>query len=165
MRLYSLASHSHGGASGVANLPTAKGICEYAINGASSYNPIARALLVALDEWADRGIAPPPSRYGDVRDGTLVTIEEAGRAFPKIQGVKFPTVINGLWTMDRGPRFGLTGGWLTKLPPARGKSYQVLVPKPDRDGLDVGAIRTVEIAAPVGTNTGWNLIAAGPRGN
>jgi hypothetical protein len=67
--------------------------------------------------------------------------------------------------MDRGPKFGLTGGWLTKLPPARGKPYQVLVPKPDQDGLDVGAIRTVEIVAPVGTNTGWNLIAAGPRGN
>jgi hypothetical protein len=164
VRLYSLAGHSHGGGSGVASLPAAKGICEYPINGASSYNTVARALLVALDEWADRGIAPPPSRYADVRDGTLVTVEEAARAFPKIPGVKFPTVVNGLWVMDRGPQFGLTGGWLTKLPPARGASYRVLVPKPDRDGIDVGGIRTVDVTAAVGTNTGWNLIAAGPRG-
>lgn len=164
VRLYTVASHSHGGASGVANLPVAKGICEYSINGAQSYNPTARALLVALDEWADRGVAPPPSRYGDVRDGTLVTIDDARRAFPKIPGVKFPPAMNGLWTLDRGPKFGLTGGWLSQLPPVRGASYQVLVPKPDRDGLDVAGIRTVDIAAPVGTNTGWNLIAAGPRG-
>jgi hypothetical protein len=164
VRLYSLASHSHGGASGVANLPDAKGICEYPINSANSYNPVARALLVALDEWADRGIAPPPSRYADVRDGTLVSVEEAGRAFPKIPGVKFPTVANGLWVMDHGPRFGATGGWLTKLPPTRGASYRVLVPKPNSDGIDIGGIRTLDIAAPVGTNTGWNLIAAGPRG-
>jgi hypothetical protein len=34
VRLYSLASHSHGGASGVAAIPTAKGVCEYPINGA-----------------------------------------------------------------------------------------------------------------------------------
>ena len=38
------------------------------------------------------------------------------------------------------------------------------MPKPDADGLDIGGIRTVDIAAPVGTNTGWNLMAAGPRG-
>jgi hypothetical protein len=40
----------------------------------------------------------------------------------------------------------------------------VLVPTPDRDGHDLAGIRTVDIAVPVGTNTGWNLRAAGARG-
>ena len=43
VRLYSLSSHSHGGASGVAAMPTAKGICEYPINGARSYNTLSCA--------------------------------------------------------------------------------------------------------------------------
>jgi hypothetical protein len=164
VRLYALSSHSHGGASGVAAMPAAKGVCEYPVNAENSYYTVARAMLVVMDEWADRGKAPPPSRYGQVQDGTLVTLEEAAAAFPKIPGVKFPTVLNELRLLDFGPHFNGTGGWLTKVPPARGPQYQVLVPKPDRDGLDLGGIRTVDIAAPVGTNTGWNLIAAGPRG-
>ena len=40
----------------------------------------------------------------------------------------------------------------------------MLVPKPDPDGIDAVGIRTVDVAAPVGTNTGWNLRAPGPRG-
>jgi hypothetical protein len=163
VRLYSLSSHSHGGSSGVAAMPTARGVCQYPTNNSNSYNSIARAMLVALDEWADRGVAPPGSRFADVRDGTLVSLEEAARSFPKIPGVKFPTVMNGLRILDFGPRFGPTGGWLTKLPPEKGAQYRVLVPKPDQDGLDLGGVRTLDIAVPVGTNTGWNLIAAAPR--
>ena len=55
-------------------------------------------------------------------------------------------------------------GGRTLLPPAHGSRYQVLVPTVDRDGLDVAGIRTLDIAVPVGTNAGWNLYAAGPRG-
>jgi hypothetical protein len=164
VRLFLMSSHPHGGGAGVAAIPTSKGVCEYPMNGGNAYNPVVRALLVALDDWADRGIAPPSSRYPDVRDGTLVTRADADRSFPKIPGAKFPGVVNELSVLDFGPKFGLTGGWLTKLPPARGGHYQVLVPKPDSDGLDLGGVRTPDVAAPVGTQTGWNLIAAGPRG-
>lgn len=38
----------------------------------------------------------------------------------------------------------------------------MLVPKPDKDGLDIGGVKTVDVVVPVGTNTGWNRIA-GPR--
>jgi hypothetical protein len=38
-----------------------------------------------------------------------------------------------------------------------------LVPKPDADGLDLGGIRTVDVAVPVGSNLGWNLRAVGHR--
>jgi len=163
VRLYSLSSHSHGGSSGVGAMPTARGICEYPTNGGNSYRAVLRALLVVMDEWADGRKAPPASQYAQVQDGSLVTLKEAAAAFPRIPGAKFPAFMNELRLLDFGSTFGPTGGWLTKLPPARGAQYQVLVPKTDGDGLEIGGVRTPDIAAPVGTNTGWNLIAAQPR--
>ena len=164
VRLYHMASHPHGGAAGVGAVPTDRGACEYVTNTYGSTAPAMRALLVALDDWADRGIAPPESKYPDTRRGTLATIEEVARTFPAIPGVTFPTAINRLEVLDFGPTFGPLGGRQTLLPPAHGSRYQVLVPTVDRDGLDVAGIRTLDIAVPVGTNAGWNLYAAGPRG-
>ena len=164
VRFYLLASHPHGGAAGVGARPTDYGACAYVTNTYRSAAPAMRALLVALDDWADRGIEPPASTYPDVRRGTLATVDEVARRFPAIPGVAFPTRVNGLDALGFGPTFGAGGGRQTVLPPTRGGSYQVLVPTTDRDGHDVAGIHTVDIAAPVGTNTGWNLHAAGPRG-
>lgn len=165
VRLYSLASHSHGGAAGVAVSPTDRGICTHPTNSNFSSAPAMRALLVALDEWVDRGIEPPPSAYPDVRNGTLGTLEAAANAFPRIPNVSFPKVVNELYIFDHGPLFSSRGGKLTLIPPARGARYEVLVPMPDRDGHDLAGVKTVDIAAPVGTNTGWNLLTPGPRGH
>ena len=164
VRFYLLASHPHGGAAGVGAMPTARGACAYATNTYRSAAPAMRALLVALDDWADRGIEPPASSYPDVRRGTLATVNEVARTFPGIPGVAFPTRVNGLDALGFGPTFGSGGGRQTVLPPTRNGSYQVLVPTTDRDGHDVAGIHTVDIMAPVGTNTGWNLMAPGPRG-
>ena len=164
VRLYYIANHSHVGASGVAARPTSTGTCAYPVNGNRSYATLLRALIVALDAWADGGVEPPPSVYPEVRDGTLVTVAEAAAAFPAIPGVTFPRVVNELDLLDFGPGFGSTGGHVTELPPLRRGRYQVLVPKPDADGIDEVGIRTVDVAAPVGTNIGWNLRAPGPRG-
>jgi hypothetical protein len=164
VRLYFMSSHPHGGGTGVGIVPTDRGSCEYVTNRYASTAPTLRALLVALDEWADQGIEPPRSSYPDTRRGTLATIGEVARTFPNIPGVTFPTVVNGLNTLDFGPMFGPRGGRLTVLPPSIGASYQVLIPTADRDGHDVAGIHSVDIAVPVGTNTGWNLYPAGPRG-
>ena len=164
VRLYFMSSHPHGGATGVGVVPTDRGSCEYVINSYRSTAPTMRALLVALDEWADQGIEPPKSSYPDTRRGTLATVDEVARTFPTIPGVRFPTVVNGLTTLDFGPMFGSRGGRLTALPPSSGAPYHVLIPTTDRDGHDVAGIRSVDIAVPVGTNTGWNLYPAGPRG-
>ena len=164
VRLYFAASHSHVGAGGVGARPTQTGTCAYPTNGNLSYNVLLRALVVAIDEWADRGVAPPPSRYPSLADRTLVPLSTAASAFPRIPGVSFPTVLNEVSVLDYGAKFGPTGGSLSLLPPARRATYKSLVPKPDADGLDLGGIRTPDIAAPVGTNTGWNLRSAGPRG-
>jgi alpha/beta hydrolase family protein len=164
VRMYFAASHSHTGATGLAARPTAKGICEYPVSGARSHDSLLRALMVALDDWADRGISPPKSVYPDRKNGALVSVEEASKAFPKIPGVTFPTVVNQAALLNHGPAFSSMGGRLTILPPTAGATYLALVPKPDADGHDLGGIRTVEIAVPVGTNLGWNLRAAGHRG-
>ena len=164
LRMYFAASHSHVGASGVGARPTTAGTCAYPTNGNLSYNALLRALVVALDEWADRGVAPPGNQYPSLADKTLVRLDEAASMFPRIPGVRFPTVLNEVSVLDYGAKFGPAGGWLSRLPPGRGAKYLSFVPKPDADGLDLGGIRTLDIAAPVGTNTGWNLRAAGPRG-
>ena len=164
VRFYAIASHSHVGATGVGAMPTDRGTCANVVNGFRSTAPVMRALLVALDAWADGGIEPPRSNYPDVSDGTLATVAEAAKTFPAIPGVTFPTVVNELWALDYGPTFGPEGGRITMLPPSRGARYEVLVPTTDRDGHDLAGIRTVDIAVPVGTNTGWNLRSPGPRG-
>jgi hypothetical protein len=164
VRLYYLPNHSHTGASGVAAVPTARGACEFPVTGTrGTRNAVLRAMLVVLDDWADRGIAPPASRYPDVQAGTLVPVGEAVAAWAGIPGVRLPAAANPLRLLDYGPGFTAEGGRLTLLPPRRGPRYEVLVPKPDAEGIEAGGIRTVDIVAPVGTNLSWNLRARGPR--
>ena len=163
VRLYFAAGHSHTGAAGLAMMPTAKGTCEYPVNGNRSHDSLLRALIVALDDWADRGVAPPKSVYPDMKSGSLVKLEDAAKAFPRIPGVKFPTELNVASVLKFGPDFSSTGGRLTTIPPSSGTKYMALVPKADADGLDLGGIRTVDVAVPVGTNIGWNLRPAGHR--
>jgi len=160
VRTYMVAGTQHGGRAASTTDP---GNCRWARNPHSAA-PVLRALRVALDDWADRGIAPPKSNYPTLADQTLVTIAEAKAAFPAIPGVNFPTVINGLALPQFGPGFKTTGGKLTQLPPGFGGTYQLYVPKPDKDGLDIAGIRPVEVAAPTATITGWNVRAMNRRG-
>jgi hypothetical protein len=164
VRLYLLAGHSHTGAAGLGVMPTSKGTCEYPVNGNRSHDSLLRAMIVILDDWADRGIAPPKSVYPDLKNG-LVTLADAAKAFPKIPNLKFPTDLNVASVLNFGPEFNSTGGRVTTLPPTAGKKYLALVPKADADGFETVGIRTIDVAVPVGTNLGWNLRAAGHRGD
>jgi len=48
-------------------------------------------------------------------------------------------------------------GIASLLPPAYlGRDYAILVPQVDADGNDKAGIRSVDVAAGLGTNTGWN---------
>ncbi len=164
VRLYFLSSNSHGGSIGLFNSPLAAGICAHPANGdATGQSPTHRALLVALDEWADKSIEPPRSNYPVVHNSTLVNLEEAAEHFPQIPGMPFPTVMNHFQFLNFGPEFSSIGGIETILPPLLGTPYKNYVPRTDKDGLDVGGIRPMEIRAPLGTNTGWNLRAPGHR--
>ena len=163
VRLYFGSSFQHGGVAGLLNPAQPAGMCQVQTQG-NGWSPTLRALLTNLDDWADRGIAPPKSNYPRLEDNTLVSLDAARAAFPAIPGMKFPTVINELSLPDFGPGFGSTGGRLTQLPPTlKGARYQLFVPRPDSDGLDIGGIRPMEVAAPLATVTGWNVRAAGRR--
>jgi alpha/beta hydrolase family protein len=179
VRLYLNSSMAHGyrtsglTVSGVV-APGANVLCGNPTPGASTSESI-RALLVAMDQWADQGTEPPPSNYprlgdrssgqqeGEGDEATLVTLDEARAAFPSIPGVAYPTVLNQYELLDFGPEFGKTGGILTLQPPVLGSSYEMFVPKPDKDGLDIAGIRPMQIRAPLGTTTAWNVRAPGHR--
>ena len=137
-------------------------MCENATNP-NYHGPTVRALLIALDAWADSGIEPPESNYPSLNDHTLVPLDAARRFFPRIPGVTFPPMLNALELLEFGPLFDSEGGILTELPPLLGPSYKIFVPKPDNDGLDIAGIRPMEIRAPLGTNAGWNVRAPGFR--
>jgi len=168
VRLYFHSSFSHVGGVGLFSPPSpplavgSTASCQHLTNSGAT-SPTMRAMLIALDAWADQGVAPPPSNYPRVEEGTLVTLKEASAAFPNIPGVSFPTVLNGLDVLNFGPEFSSVGGRLTVLPPLVGPSYKMFVPKSDQDGLDLAGVRTVDIRAPLGTNVGWALRVAGSR--
>jgi len=120
-------------------------------NGQQPDNPFdyqlpLRALLVAMEKWVRDGVAPPPSRYPRLQDGTLVRAAEV--AWPNIPGVTSPrTSIAGTRGVNRLlPR---DGGGGTPLP--------YLVPQTDRDGNERGGLRLPEVDVPLGTYTGWNF--------
>ena len=108
------------------------------------YSSYMRALLIALTEWVEKGIAPPDSRFPSRADGTLVTREEAAAAFPRLPGVTFPDVLNELRLRDHSVE-----------PPIEGAPYAVLVAAVDTDGNSQGGLRHPLLTAPIATHTGW----------
>ncbi len=108
------------------------------------YSSYMRALLIALTEWVEKGVAPPVSQFPSRRDGTLVTREEAEAQFPHIPGMDFPDVLNELRLRDH-----------TVEPPIEGAPYTVLVSAVDADGNSKGGLRHPLLTAPVATHTGW----------
>ena len=162
VRLYLMSGFEHTG-SLPATFPGTRGTCQN-LRNLMYHGPTLRAVLMALDAWADRGILPPKSNYPRVEDGTLVSLDQARAAFPGIPGVSFPTVVNELEVLDFGADFNARGGRLTRFPPAPGAKYRVFVPKSDEDGQNLAGIRPMELRAPTGTHTGWNLRAPTSRG-
>jgi hypothetical protein len=115
--------------------------------------------MVVLDEWASKGIEPPPSRYPKVKDGTLIAPSK--KSFPKIPGVRYEALHNRQLFLDYGPEI-LRGKMTIHPPKPLGKgAYKILVPKVDKDGNDIPGIRLPAIQVSIGTYTGWNLR---PRG-
>ena len=106
----------------------------------SDYRWAQAALLMDLDAWTRRGVAPPPSKHPMLGDATLVS--QSKIQFPNISGVQWPLHVPG------GYRADLPGG-LSVLP--------FLVPQVDSDGNDIGGIRLPEQAVPLGTYCDWGF--------
>jgi hypothetical protein len=134
------------------------GDCLHARNPAPQKETM-RALLVALTRWVHGQAEPPPSRTPRIADGTLVPPEAV--RFPRIPGVRFLALANGLPRLDFGPGFRPEdeSGVITVEPPrvVDPSAYRVLVPQVDADGNDLAGVRSTAIAAPLATFTGWNL--------
>src|SRR5262249_9102765 len=107
-----------------------------------------------------QGTAPPDSRIPRRVDGTLVTMDEWRRQFPRIPGAAIPSGPSDLPRLEFGRQFasGLLNEPPTVMP---GPRYAVLVPAVDRAGDAVAGVRAPMVEVPLATYTGWNLRARG----
>jgi hypothetical protein len=115
-----------------------------------TYAAFMRALLVALTEWVEHGIAPPASRFPSRVAGMLVPLAEARERFPRLPGVNFPAVLNELRLRDHATE-----------PPLETAPYPAFVQATDADGNALGGIRHPLLDAPLATYVGWSVRAAG----
>ncbi len=132
------------------------------------YSWTMRALLTHLAAWVKDGAKPPPSSRPTIAAGNLVAPDQV--RFPRIPAnnyggvtrpaVKFMADGDPLHVQDHGKDYnaadasGIISGDLPRGSTAR---YGALVPQVDSDGNDLGGIRDVFVAVPIGTYTGWNL--------
>ena len=147
LRTYLLAGTQH--VSGSFPPPTgrtalASGLDARALLGQELINPtpqitVMRALLRALRAWASDAVAPPPSQYPRIADGTLARSQDI--RFPALPHVADPRRIVG-------PARRIDGK-IVPLPH--------LVPQVDADGNDLAGIRDPDVAVPLATTTGWNF--------
>jgi hypothetical protein len=129
----------------------------YATNANLGAVSVVRALYQDLEDWVVAGTAPPDSQVPKVADSTLV--RPSAVAFPAIPGVKYTGLATLYPLLDWGPGYHAQdeSGIATQLPPAYlGRDYAILVPQVDADGNDKAGIRSIDVAAGLGTNTGWN---------
>ncbi len=110
VRLYFNSSTGHGFTTSGLLTPPPGQLARCANPTPTATAELTRALLVAMDAWADRGVEPPPSAYPRLDDGTLVPLADAVRAFPAIPGSKATSLVNELDLLNFGPAFGRTGG-------------------------------------------------------
>jgi len=141
VRMYSFSGSSHN----IGRFPPAVANGQQPDNSFDYQLPLRR-LLVAMETWVRDGVAPPPSRYPRMQDGTLVRAAEVN--WPNIPGVKSPR------TSIAGTR-GLNG--LLPREGGGGAPLPYLVPQTDRDGNELGGLRLPEVDVPLGTYTGWNF--------
>jgi hypothetical protein len=114
--------------------------------------PVVRALLHAMDRWVTEDVAPPPSAYPTIADGTLVPRENGG--WPAIPGYRFPPPQLIAYRLDFGPNW--LRGIVDNEPPKIGSPYVVRAPAVDADGNDRAGVCLPQLAAPLATYAGWN---------
>jgi len=161
-RVYYYASTHH--LLGLASLPGASAGALYATNGNAGVIPVVRALYQNLEDWVVKGTTPPDSQVPKIADATLVRPQQV--KFPAIPGVSYTGLVNNYSLLDWGPNYRPQdeSGIATQVPPAYlGRDYAILVPQVDADGNDIAGIRSLDVAVPLGTNTGWNYTSVPGR--
>jgi len=164
VRRYYFAGVTHGGGrGGFSTAVTKNEDCELAVNPAPSA-PMRAALMQSFVAWVTKGTPMPPSRYPTIADGVLVEDTIAAMGFPKIPGRPSPEhLVHPLLDYDLGPHFKYqdASGFLAAAPKLK-QSLPQRVVRVDADGNEVFGIKSPLQQAPLGTYTGWNVIASGP---
>jgi hypothetical protein len=154
VRRYLLASLQHGGFKpDRPNHGIADKQCEQLTN-VTHPGPVLRALIVVLDDWVKKNVAPPETRVPRIADKTLVAPAEL--KLPKIPGLTYEGLYNGSGDRDFGPRVLGNAGIIDLLIPKTLANHKVMVPQVDAVGNDMAGIRHPSVAAPVATLMGWN---------
>jgi hypothetical protein len=166
VRLYFVGNTAHGFVSGSFLFPTpgTSTLCAYPTPASGTNWETLRASLRNLDKWADEGIEPPESNYPSLSNRTLVALPQAAASFPIVPEVSFPTVYNTYQLLNFGPLFNSLGGILTIQPPLIGPNYAILLPKTDKNGIQLAGVDQIESRVPLGTSTGWNIRTPAHRG-
>jgi hypothetical protein len=107
-----------------------------------------RALLLAMHRWVSAGTPPPASAYPKLSEHTLVTA--ATVPFPFLPGVASPRALTAGMRIAN-PLLKANGN------AGAGALLPLLVPDVDADGNERAGVRLPDIAAPLGTYTGWNF--------
>jgi len=151
-RIYTIASAPHGPGPFPPASNVGGGMVGRAALNPLNYTPAVRALFRALDRWVADDVAPPPSVYPKLADGTLTSPDRAG--WPAIPGYSFPQHPLRALHLNFGPDWpkGIVG----IEPPEVGKPFVVSVPAVDADGNARAGIRLPQIAVPLATYAGWN---------
>ena len=122
------------------------------------------ALQAALVDWVVRGTEPPASIYPRLANGDLAADTKEAMGFPAIPGAPGPTgMAVGLMDYDYGSSLDYNdfSGSIARQPPAIRQIIPAMMPKVNQDGNETVGIGSVLHQAPLGTYTGWNVIAAG----
>lgn len=166
VRFYLLSGLQHG----TGNYAS-RSVCQQFTNG-NNAEPALRALLVALDQWVSRGVAPPASAVPRRSDKTAVlavprpgfqtsVVRQEALGWPAIPGVTYSGLTSTRYHLDWGPKSN--DGIVSNFPPslAGRPTYPHFVSRVDQDGNEVAGVRLPAVAVPTGTTTGWALRRAG----
>jgi len=174
VRRYYIPSTPHGGGNGgFSTTLAAPPACPsegYGV-GTLANNPMphtqtVNAIRYHFRRWVMDDIAPPPSRWPTIAEGTLTPPTKAAMGFPTIPGLPetAPTgLINPVLDYFFGDGFNYTdgSGIPTVTPPIVKQAIAALVPRVDADGNELGGVTVALREAPLGTYTGWNITAGG----
>ena len=151
-RVYMIASAPHGPGPFPPTSNVGGGMTGRAVLNPLNYSPAVRALFRALDRWVVEDVAPPPSAYPRLSDGTLTSPSKAG--WPAVPGYQLPQQPLRAFHLNFGADW--SKGIVSVEPPEVGKPFVVSVPAVDADGNVRAGIRLPDIAVPLATQAGWN---------
>ena len=151
-RVYMIASAPHGPGPFPPMSNSGGGMIGRALLNPLNYSPAVRALFRALDRWVVDDVAPPPSAYPRIADGTLTPPAQAG--WPAVPGYQLPQQPLRAFHLNFGADW--SKGIVSVEPPEVGKPFVVSVPAVDADGNVRAGIRLPDIAVPLATQAGWN---------